>query len=282
MGSIAILPKGERPPLFFMHIPKTSGSSINSILKVIYGEDNFVEHIEALNRRANKKHLDITKQVDCVSGHVYLGRWLRFAGAEQYALATILRDPWKRLVSHINWMDRFNQGVDREALLRLDPPAQRAIRILAVTDFEDRRSIVRMRNRISKQPRWSLFDNLQTRMFSKNSIHEVLTQQSVERAIDAMGQFVAIGICDDQAAFSARISDFAKVKTALENVHANAAPTSARLSTSNDVARAALEQWMQFDAVLYERTLNLAHGAEVSYGYRGGADRAAIAVGASN
>jgi hypothetical protein len=266
MGSIAFLPKGERPPLFFMHIPKTSGSSINSILKVIYGEDNFVEHIEALNRRANRKRLNITKQVDCVTGHVYLGSWLRFAGADQYALATILRDPWKRLVSHINWMDRFNQGVDRKALRRLDPLARRAIRILAGTDFEDRRSIIRMRNRISRQDRWSHFDNLQTRMFSNNSIHDVLTQQSLKRAFDVMGQFVAIGICDNQAAFSARISDFAKANVAVQRVHANAAPTSPRLSTTNDIAQVALEPWIQFDTELYEKTLTLAHNSSVAGG----------------
>ena len=41
------MPRGLKPrPLFFLHIPKTAGTSLGALLKGVYGPQNAVLHLE--------------------------------------------------------------------------------------------------------------------------------------------------------------------------------------------------------------------------------------------
>ena len=66
-----------------------------------YGAENFVEHVE----HQLPKLLDGSAKgilCDGVSGHIPYNNWRRYQQTHAYGTLTVLRDPWARLVSHIN------------------------------------------------------------------------------------------------------------------------------------------------------------------------------------
>ena len=91
-------PKGPERPLFFLHIPKTAGSSNNVFLARLFGEDQFQAHIENLLPGLMAGEAPPLTQ-SCLSGHVPLWAWMLYRGSDAFDRVTLLRDPWARLVS---------------------------------------------------------------------------------------------------------------------------------------------------------------------------------------
>lgn len=108
-------------PLFFVHVPKTAGTSFrkaaenyygfnnvvydysttssetsSSVLKSIYEDQNYLRFYEYLNNN----------QVGFLSGHVHAGKYVHLFGARQ--VVTFLRDPVQRVVSEYYHFVRNN------------------------------------------------------------------------------------------------------------------------------------------------------------------------------
>lgn len=196
-------PNWDKPPVFFLHIPKTAGSSNNEFLRSLYGVANFQAHAEVLLPRLTAHDMPALR-VDGISGHIPLWAWDLYEGAENYARVTLLRDPWARVVSHINWVNLFNHG--------MPPPrhgpgaADLAVMIdaLAMTDFEDRRSLQSLFDVARQLPYFNSFDNYQTRMLrvgAMDAMEKTLTAADVDAAQGALADFFHVGFCEDQAGF---------------------------------------------------------------------------------
>ena len=103
--------------IYFMHVPKVAGTSVNSVFSNYFGEDEVVLHCE------NKK-CDL-QSYSFVSGHV---AWPTFRaiidGADAYKF-TIMRDPIDHLLSHLRWVWRLcalllGRAEQRVLLLMID------------------------------------------------------------------------------------------------------------------------------------------------------------------
>jgi hypothetical protein len=249
---VPFAPQGDLAPLFFLHIPKTSGSSVNRLLQMVYGEGNLISHAEYLLPKLLDR-TEPTRQVDCVSAHFPLCRWALYAGSDAYARATILRDPWQRLVSHVNWTNRFNHGEALPTSGRGHAATRRVVEALAGTDFQRRDSLQQLFDLVQAEPDFILFDNLQVRMLTTGHPKSDLLRpdaSSLRRALRNLRKFAVWGICEDQTAFQARL---------LAAIGSNAAPEPFRenvglplaLTPDNDLARQIFAPWIELDQVLY-------------------------------
>lgn len=253
---VPFLPKGDALPVFFLHIPRTSGGTALRYLEQYWGADAVVAGAEGLlpallTRRAE------TRVADVVAGHVPLVRWEFFTGSGVYRRVTVLRDPWARLVSQINWVGRFNDGEPIP-----EGPEAASLRTMAAalgrTDFSSRASLERLVRLWA--PVEGGFDNLQVRMVltgSMASMVKLLTPRDVDRAVQNLESFAVVGFCEDQAGVQRRLGGLAGVKAAPIVAFENAGKPSV-LSVRNELAREVLEPWFAADLELYTRAKAIA------------------------
>lgn len=246
-------PKGDRPPLFFLHIPKTSGSSINAFLSSLYGAQNFIRHAEYRLPKLVSGG-EPTLAVDAVSAHVPLCRWRLLPGTDAYARVTILRDPWARLVSHINWVDRFNHGEPLPGGVTA-PAVARVVATMAETDFEDESSLLHLMQVVAEEPHFTAFDNMQVRMLltvgGPRATFRTLQPTDAQEALQELAQFAVVGICEDQSRFQSALMDMLDIQAVVTPLHENPGQKLA-IQRDNAVARAVLAPWYALDQELYD------------------------------
>ena len=251
-------PRGELAALFFLHIPKTSGSSVNRLLESVFGGGNMISHAEYLLPKLLDR-TEPTRQVDCVSAHFPLCRWALYRGSDAYARATILRDPWERLVSHVNWTNRYNTGEPLPTSGRGAGATRCVVAALAETDFQRRESVQRLFDIVQSEPEFILFDNLQVRMLTTGHPQSDLQRpdaNAVGRALRSLRKFAAFGLCEDQPAFQARLFAAIGSTAAPEPIRENIGLVPV-LTPDNDVAREVFAPWVQLDQVLYNDAVTM-------------------------
>lgn len=163
--------------LFFLHIPKTAGSFMVSLFASRFEgrSATFVERelIAGQSRRQQVRHADFA------SGHSRMSILRRTGLVADYDVFTVLRDPVDRLVSHLNWMDRFNHGIDRRSYMALDPEKKRLVQQLARVDPDDAQQ---MRDFfcVDGLAKAQLFYNLQATMMFCGTAKDILRLVELE------------------------------------------------------------------------------------------------------
>lgn len=245
---------GHAFPFFFLHIPKTAGSSWNEVLRSAYGADHFVEHIEH-HLPALLDGAQGTQKKNCVSGHVPLNNWRGYPGQGAYARMSILRDPWRRLVSHINWIDRFNHDHPFAGHGKDVAQLRHVAGLIAETDFESRASLTMFLSRLHDAGHFFTFDNLQTRMLYVGPENHRFcpVSPSLLRAANAeMARFEALGVCEDLDGFQSDFLGFLGLPSQGSAPRVNTARID-RVRPDMHVARDVLHSLIAFDSALYRR-----------------------------
>lgn len=250
-------PTGALPPLFFLHIPKTAGSALNAGLAQMFGADRCLFHAEAfIDAIARGERPPV--QADCVTGHLPWAKWLAAGSVAAYAPVTVLRAPWDRLVSHLNWMDRFNHGIDAATLPRLPRGYQAVVAVLAETDFDSRASLSGLLDVLRRGAGRRLFDNLQVRMLAASATPETAAVGAahVDDARNVLAGFAAVGRADALDGLLAALAGRLDVAAPGLSTDAPVNPArSHRVRVSNAVAREELAPFWELDARLLDKVL---------------------------
>lgn len=91
--------KHNRPPIYFLHIPKTAGSSLSKIIRCAYPEELIMPAYEIPDLL--KKNRGEINQYKCFTGH--FGTGLFSLLDHTIPCITMLRDPFERAVSAIHF-----------------------------------------------------------------------------------------------------------------------------------------------------------------------------------
>jgi hypothetical protein len=184
-GRFAEPPKG--PKLFFLHIPKTGGTTINGIAELLY--ERAITHIEI---RPNTDLLSFA-DYDFISAHWPFAMALSIYGEYQYNFVTIVREPLFQFQSHLAHLRTY--GAHQQWS---DPNILQAANILAETEPDLSGQVACIKS-LSREPRIrramnSLFDNCITRFLASVDAGTTVGPKDVDRAKEALLQLNFVGV----------------------------------------------------------------------------------------
>ena len=253
---VPFTPAGHHLPIYFMHIPRSSGSSLTAFLRQIYGDAGVIDRAETVLPKLVNRH-STSLASDCVVGQLPLIRWEMLRGTAAYRRVTVLRDPWARLVSHINWIDGFNNGAPLPDDKAMAPILRYLADEVTQTDFTSRYSLARFVRLL--KPVEMGFNNLQTRMLLTGSMSVMvkpLFGSDVDRAVQNLEGFAIVGLCEDQVSVRRGLSHLLGSKVTPDIAFEGRAKGQV-LNPRNDLAREMLEPLIVADQELYSRARSI-------------------------
>ena len=93
--------RSRNKKVFFMHIPKTAGTSFNSFARHLYQPAEIITHIEAYDQSAFPQ---IAATYNFISGHLRMDTIQHYFSNSGLELYTLIREPFAHLHSHLNWL----------------------------------------------------------------------------------------------------------------------------------------------------------------------------------
>lgn len=100
---------GDIPAIFFMHIPKTAGTSFNAFAQCRYPADSARIHIEGSDPALYPEFASASLYL---AGHLRLQSILDHFDLDRFQLYTIIREPYGQLQSHLNWLRAVGHNPD--------------------------------------------------------------------------------------------------------------------------------------------------------------------------
>jgi len=241
----------EKKRLFFMHIPKTAGSSTNDYMSSQCAHGQFKDHIEHLLNDPDTTE-DMFSKLLYISGHVRLGneRLQRLLQSFSFCTATLLREPTEQLLSHLSWVKRLGLPEYRKDFEDHPPNIQKIAKRLNAVKFEDFAASMTIHER-------NLFDNNQTRYLCGFSRR--LEDKHVQQALRNLEGFDVVGVNENYPAFLKALSRLMSWKPPQVIPRANI--SSYRLRAHDlGVDSACLKALTQYDQIIYERAMQLCAG----------------------
>lgn len=188
--------------LLFMHIPKTAGTSFNTLVRSLLPKEQVISHIEAVGE---VNYPQLSKQYRFISGHLRYGVFRDHFIHDKADIYTIIREPYSHLHSHLKWMAVTAADTPDNSPKFRNQTIYRIARRVGETDFSTRSSLQKFVHDI-KVIGGPFFDNMQTRHFLDDYVESVTTDH-LKRAISTSDTFKLIGFTEEYPQFVRRFSD---------------------------------------------------------------------------
>jgi hypothetical protein len=230
----------------FMHIPKTAGYSVAFAFVDFFGAENTLVFSPTITDRDFESRR-------FVSGHVHLGD----ITADAF-LFTFVREPLSQIVSHLLWLDHYNQPEFEQERLGLRMAAQIAIDRIKKVDFS---SAAELATYLRWQPIFPdpIISNTQSIMiaFAKDNMPvQIDDRELAQIAIDRLkGEVDFVGVAEHMSADFPALFATLDLSPLPEIKMLNQSPAKRRIDISIPAIRSALEQHVGADLRLYEHVL---------------------------
>ncbi|HEY0706243.1 MAG TPA: sulfotransferase family 2 domain-containing protein [Polyangia bacterium] len=124
-------PQAQPELIIFHHVPKCGGTSFTSLLRNYFGH-NFIDINNPADWRRCERFVAERRHARriCAAGHDALGLH-ELAGGRRVRYVTLLRHPWQRFISSINFRVGYGAHVDQVVIPRND----------LIANFSERRSL---------------------------------------------------------------------------------------------------------------------------------------------
>lgn len=170
--------------LFYIHVPKTGGTSIEAYMRKALRAKRFLGHCETLSLQQCSEEIS---QYQVASGHVRFHQ-LVSSGIRYKRLMTSVRDPRAQLVSHLRWLIRIGED-ESSAFHKHHPDHIRSTAVkLAGTDFSDKAVLESYITEMTSTE-IGLFDNFLVRFLTPLHVAGRVKQNHVDAAIAALPKF---------------------------------------------------------------------------------------------
>jgi hypothetical protein len=146
--------------VFFLHIPKTAGTSFNNMFKPLFSSDRYFDHMES--RPELFKLVQNDDLPFFISGHLYFEYVRSLIERKDVFTITILREPISQLISHLKWV-KYVGSPRYPDPAAIDPEILEFSRELFRVPLNDTARIAAL---LDHPVGLRLFDNLQVRYLS--------------------------------------------------------------------------------------------------------------------
>lgn len=235
------------PKLFFMHIAKTAGSSLNAFLASHYQATRVWTHLEG---NQNWDPDFIVRNYDFLSGHLRIRKVGKMMNLAPYHKITLLRSPLDQLVSHLCWVRHISED-ESSRFFRNHPEHIQALSLqLKATDFSDAGQLEVCLNDLNQEA-LNLFDNCQTRYFLEEQVEGQVGKSELDDALDCLYLFDLVGTVEAFPAFLAKLCAQLGWTYALPERKHNVQAERFGLDLGNTKTRQVLQSMVAYDMVLY-------------------------------
>ncbi len=186
--------KSRRPlyagkKLFFMHIAKTGGSSLNRVIAAGSAAGECVLHFEGI------EDWSALRSKRWLSGHVSLPRFLSHFAEEEYVKFVLLRRPIDQLASHLSWVRQLLEPENADFARRHPEVVRKISKRLQRIDFSSPDQMARFAAELNMFER-GLFDNCQCRYFTHCSSNSFFSADDYRSAAEGLKSFEIVGITE--------------------------------------------------------------------------------------
>ena len=230
----------------FMHIPKTAGTTFNTLAQSIYPNGSAITHIELL---AEERYSSLVKDHDFISGHLRFGRLKSHFNPDYHAFYTIIREPYAQLHSHLKWLIQTATAPDENyfrltnrVIYNLGLKLER----LNLANIDVLADFVRSLDDLEA----AFIDNAQTRYFLEGQPSRV-GEAEVREALCNSEKFKLLGLTENYSEFVTSYLELNKLDRVKQPDPLNISRTPLLFDVQNEAVREILQPLVQADLKLY-------------------------------
>lgn len=238
--------QGELPKVFFMHIPKTAGTSFSTYARLFYPEGTAITHVQ---EEASYHYDSLGGEFQYLAGHLTLEKIVAAGFQGYYKFYTIIRNPYKHIHSHLNWVRGIGADADRGFFKKHHPVIQDLARRLNNSNKMEET----LRFFVDNLDGFEIdfFDNIQTRYFL-NYRPDRVSEQDLQNSIYNCELFEGIGLTERYDLFSQKFcadNDFQYVR---QPKALNRACCTPLYDYQSPIFKEIIEPLIKFDVQLYD------------------------------
>ncbi len=240
-------------PIFFMHVPKTAGTSFNNHVHGWFGFDRWHSHIEVFSMEKQQRLLETPQYV---AGHLPFYRLNKVVkNLSAIDLHTIFREPVAQLHSHLSWI----KGIGADASSSFFQAHQPVVRELALSlQSEDLSTPDGLAGFVERIEGFQLdfFDNIQVR-YLLDARPERVSEQDLNAAINHLNRFNTIGLTEHYQEYLVHIAKQYGRRHLVQKTRHNPARVAPLFDTNDPTFRDILAPLTRYDVQLYQAVQQL-------------------------
>jgi len=236
----------------FMHIPKTAGTSFNTLAQTLFPKGSTISHIELI---AADRYPALNQNYRYISGHLRYGLLKQHFDQEHHAFYAIVREPYTQLHSHLKWMIQTVKNPDDNFFKMTNQVIYRLGLKLAGIDFASPGSLAQFVGSLDDLEA-AFLDNAQTRYFLNEQVLRV-QDNDLETALYNASQFRLVGITEHYDDFVHRFKTINGIDVDENLQHMNISKSANLFNYHDESIRKTLKPLVSLDLKLYA---HLAHG----------------------
>lgn len=240
--------KPDANPIFFMHIPKTAGTSFNNYIRQYFGYGMSHTHIQTTPL---ERQQEMARTSHFLSGHITLEHIPTiFSDRSGVHRHTIVRQPLKQLHSHIGWVKGIALDPNGDFYRKHHSLVQQMGRDLFQTDLSNPENLKLLVENLDGF-QIDFFDNIQTRYFLDYRPDRV-SQADCDQAIANISRFKTIGLTESFNQYTGEFCDFYGIEQKpITSVH-NPSKVTPLFDINQSTVQESLAPLVQFDLQLYD------------------------------
>lgn len=239
-------------PLFYLHIPKTAGSSMNRFLCDQFKDDETALHIESTGILDGENALEQTDQFKLLSGHIPLPRIIQKLDVlkTRQTIATF-RLPITHVISHISWVRKLGDPSEHKRLKVHTASIQKITAKLLETDLSKPAEITEL-IRWLEANKLFLFNNTQTQYLCGGALGG-FSPQLINQALQHLNQIDYVGTVERLNEFLLLLCYRLGFTQANESspIKKNTNPETYGLDIKDESIRRALQPLIGWDQIIY-------------------------------
>lgn len=231
--------------IFFIHIPKAAGSSVNDCISSSIDGDYYT-HIEGL-----RDQWDEIAGSQFLSGHIRYEEYERVFSHRDYVVFAFFREPLSHVKSHMNWVRRLIEpelASERELHSSMVQSISDRLAELDFGNVKQLESYVKNLTPIA----YGLFDNCQVRYLSNVKPHERVTEEHLKQAINNLNHLHFVGISEHSKESQTQLMSLLSLNMKHSESKINANSYDYGLDLNNLGIVEAIQPLVQFDLKLYK------------------------------
>ncbi|MBN2344703.1 MAG: sulfotransferase family 2 domain-containing protein [Deltaproteobacteria bacterium] len=235
--------------IFFLHIPKAAGTSLNQMISSQFARNRCRTHIEEY-RSFKYKNIHLPS-LDFVSGHLFLFEVLNHFSLSGFLRLTVMRKPLDHLISHFNWLRHIGQNDSHTFFTEHPEQIKQASLKIHQVDFQNIESLKQYVDELTEFE-LQLFDNCQTRYLLNTVPPKKVTRAHAEIAKQSLHFFDIVGTVEQMDQFILQVQKRMGWKQKVIPAKSNQLNNRYGVDTHSTQLREVLSPLIEADQILYD------------------------------